>query len=441
MSHRERERNSCGGLAGVGVFHGAACLAMVAWAVFGVQASAQVSILYAPTESDDPTYRADIAAITGGVVDYYDARSGTPAVIDMQQYDCVYTWVNGSYADNVAFGDNLADFVDSGGVAILGVFSSFTNGNFLSGDIMAPGYSPVVAPGGSNHFSSSSYAGDGTTAIHAGVGAYECTYRDILSLQGDGVQDGSYLDGEIAHAYRPDFKVIYSNGAGASALSCSGDWPRLIANACQHGALCGNGVVDALEECDDGNNEDGDCCTARCEMPTGCDTNVGKALFFSKEKVGKEKMVAKLLKGPAITQSELGNPLAALGTFYNLCVWDDSANLVGIYEIDRAGDQCTGGSADCWAPVGAAPPDGKGYKFKDNDGASDGIQKAIFKGGDAGKSKALWKGKGSNLPAVAAALQSTTSVTLQMHGSDASVCLETTLTDIKKADADFFKVK
>jgi hypothetical protein len=127
--------------------------------------------------------------------------------------------------------------VDGGGNVVLGVFCTYTSGNSLSGAIMGSAYCPVTSPGGTNHFFSSSYAGDGTTVIHNGVTNYECTYRDILALQGSGQQDGSYLDAEIAHAYNPSAAVIYSNGAGASALGCTGDWALLIANACQAGVV------------------------------------------------------------------------------------------------------------------------------------------------------------------------------------------------------------
>ena len=40
----------------------------------------------------------------------------------------------------------------------------------------------------------------------------------------------------------------------------------------------------------------------------------------------------------------------------------------------------------------------KGYKYKDTGGTNDGITKIIVKSGAAGKSKALVKGKGANLP-------------------------------------------
>jgi hypothetical protein len=192
-------------------------------------------ILYAPSEADDPVLRSAIAAITGGTVDYFDASTGTPDTATLQSYDCVYTWANFAFADPIGYGNNLAAAVDAGTVVILGAFCTYTSGNSLGGAIMTAPYSPVYSPSGSNHFVSSNYAGDGTTPIHNGVTTYECVYRDILALQGTGLQDGSYQDGEIAHAYRPDFKVIYSNGTGAIQLGGTGQWALLVANACQVG--------------------------------------------------------------------------------------------------------------------------------------------------------------------------------------------------------------
>ena len=193
------------------------------------------TILYAPSEGDDAALRAAIAAFTGGTVDYFDARAATPDVTLLQSYDCVYTWANYAFLDPTGFGNNLADAVDTGTVVILGAFCTYTSGNSLGGEIMTSAYSPVWSPNSSNHFLTSNYAGDGTTPIHNGVTTYECTYRDILTLQGAGLQDGSYQDGEIAHAYRPDFKVIYSNGSGATQLGCTGQCAQLVANACQVG--------------------------------------------------------------------------------------------------------------------------------------------------------------------------------------------------------------
>jgi hypothetical protein len=192
-------------------------------------------ILYAPSQDDDPAYRAAIGAAAGAIVDYFDARAATPTAELLNTYGCVYTWTNAACSDPVLFGDRLADYVDQGGHVVLGEFCTYTTGNPLGGRIMTAAYSPVTSPNGTNHFVVDAYAGDGTTCIHRGVTAYASYSRDVLVLQGAGVADGHYKDGEIAHAYRPDRKVIYSNGCGDAtnaAFGASGDWPILIANGC-----------------------------------------------------------------------------------------------------------------------------------------------------------------------------------------------------------------
>jgi hypothetical protein len=189
------------------------------------------AILYAPSEADDAAFRAAIAAACGCTVDYYDARAGTPDAALLSNYSCVMVWANFAFADNVLYGNNLADFVDAGGHVVLGAFCAYTSGNFLSGRIMTSGYCPVL--GGTNHFSFATYVGDGTTCIYTGVSSLGATYRDILVTQGSGLVDGHYTDGEICHAYRPDFAVIYANGCGGFPLDGSApDWPTAVSNAC-----------------------------------------------------------------------------------------------------------------------------------------------------------------------------------------------------------------
>jgi len=39
--------------------------------------------------------------------------------------------------------------------------------------------------------------------------------------------------------------------------------------------VCGDGVLDPFEECDDGNNDDGDGCDADCEIEDGTDPDPG----------------------------------------------------------------------------------------------------------------------------------------------------------------------
>jgi hypothetical protein len=190
------------------------------------------AVLYAPTEDDDPVLRASISALIGFPVDYFDARTGTPTFAQLQNYATVITWVNFAYQNNVLFGNNLADFVDAGGSVILGVFSTFTAGNALAGRIMNPGYSPVT--GGLNHYSTSSWNGVGPSEFFDGVATLTAYYRDILSIQGNGIEVANFIDGEILVARRPDNKVIYLNGLAnmnGFGNAPTGDWPTLIANS------------------------------------------------------------------------------------------------------------------------------------------------------------------------------------------------------------------
>lgn len=183
-------------------------------------------------------------------------------------------------------------------------------------------------------------------------------------------------------------------------------------------------------------------------VDAGCTGGFTKGLLLVNAKVpGREKLVAKLLGGPLLAQTDMGNPLGAgqggTGTIYSLCVYDVASALVGEIAVDRAGDTCDG--KPCWKPVGKAPNDpqgpGRGYKYKDGALASDGVLKILYKGGDAGKSKAIVIGKGPGLPAgLPASLQLSAQVTVQLRSSD-GLCLSVQLSDIKKQEAMFFKAK
>jgi hypothetical protein len=208
-----------------------AFLVVVAVLICLQPARAGTLLLQVNSENDDPALRAAIAGFLGpgSAVDYFDSRLGTPTLAQLSAYDAVSTWTNGAHADRVLLGDTMAAYVDAGGRVILSVFSTYTTGNSLGGQIMTSGYSPVTSPGGTNHFSADTYAGDGTL-FYSGVTSLSAIYRDYLVTQGGGVVDGTYADGEILVAYRPDFQVFYMNGNGNSVLGSSGDWAQLEAN-------------------------------------------------------------------------------------------------------------------------------------------------------------------------------------------------------------------
>jgi hypothetical protein len=198
-------------------------------------------LLYAPSENDDASYRSQMATQVGGTADYFDTRVSTPSVSLLDGYDCVMTWCNYAYFDNVGFGNNLADFVDHGGHVILGAFCAYASGNFLSGRIMTdPSYCPVT--GGFNHFTQSFWDGsDASCCVHAGITSYGSTYRDYITLRSGATSCGRYQDQEIANALNAAQSVDYANGAGGYPLFPSGQDAARSANGC----LCGGTTATA----------------------------------------------------------------------------------------------------------------------------------------------------------------------------------------------------
>ncbi len=249
-------------------------------------------------------------------------------------------------------------------------------------------------------------------------------------------------------------------------------------------AVCGDGTLTFPEECDDGNTDPGDCCSPTCEQqtsgpcedgdacttgdtcdstgtcvggpPPDCDDHdlctqdscdpitgcvndaspricrtAGKSLLLWKHAAddSKDKLVWKWIKGQATDPSELGDPTQS--TSFGLCLYAGStaAAITGL-EV---------GPDSAWSPIG------KGFKYNDNGGTAQGIQKMILKGGDEGKAKMLVKGKGSGLPDFdLSTLQPP--VTVQLVNSDTNdtgVCWESTYLsdDVIKNEANQFKGK
>jgi len=190
-------------------------------------------LLYAPSQGDDAGYRAAMAAQVDGTCDYFDARVATPPIALLHSYDCVMTWADYPYFNNVAFGNSLADFVDGGGRAVLGAFCAYTSGNYLSGRIMTETsrYCPVT--GGFNHFSLAMWDGsDPATCVHVRIGSYGSTFRDYLTLISGSVY-GRFTDGEIANAVNTPYNdVVYANGAAGFPAGPVGQDAGRVANAC-----------------------------------------------------------------------------------------------------------------------------------------------------------------------------------------------------------------
>lgn len=242
---------------------------------------------------------------------------------------------------------------------------------------------------------------------------------------------------------------------GASA-DCPVDGFESAGTECPDGDLCngtetcdGSGTCQSATgpSCDDANP----CTMDSCDPVLGCSNDAAPAttcadtwqkgqLLVNEKAVGKEKVIVKLIKGPALTQADFGDPVLG-STAYDLCVYDDAGQLAAHMQVDRAGLDCAG--KPCWKALGT-----KGFLYKDKDLSSDGVQLIKLLGGDEGKSKLLVKAKNNaakgqlDMPVgISAALAGSTSATVQLHGSAPEGCYSTTLVDVITNDANLFKAK
>jgi hypothetical protein len=179
---------------------------------------------------------------------------------------------------------------------------------------------------------------------------------------------------------------------------CNGQETTCTAGACQQGA------APCLFNCDEGS----DTCLAGCpSAPQGCRA-AGKSRLFLRRSgdASRDRLSWSWSRGAATSQMEFGDPTAT--TTYALCIYAGASPALIDQLIIPAG-------ATRWKLLGTA-----GYKYKDAIGAAEGIEKVLLKGSTQSRSKIRVVGKGTALPDVS--LPVTEPMTVQLVHGDTGVC-------------------
>ena len=148
----------------------------------------------------------------------------------------------------------------------------------------------------------------------------------------------------------------------------------------------------------------------------------------------KDQLKWKWSKGAATTVADFGNPVTGTPA-YRLCVYDASANLQPLMQMDvPPGGTC--GTKPCWKATGV-----KGYSYKNKLATPDGVTVVKLKMGVQGKAKVQVVGKGDPLPLTALPLALPVTVQLVLQDGATTRCWQTTYTTMKSNTAVLFNAK
>ncbi len=186
------------------------------------------------------TLRNNLLALPGvGTVDIFDAQAGTPTLAQLQQYDIVVPFSNCGYADGVTLGNNLADYLDGGGIVVAFNFDWYGGTQSIQGRWLTGNYTPFVNPGSTN-FVAGTLGTCTFPQLCGGVSALNSLYRETLTLAPGATLAGTWNDSTPLMAYLN--RVVGLSGyVGDNSDNWTGDFARVILNAGQwlHPVTCG----------------------------------------------------------------------------------------------------------------------------------------------------------------------------------------------------------
>jgi hypothetical protein len=229
----------------------------------------------------------------------------------------------------------------------------------------------------------------------------------------DGVGDNCPADGFVSDGTNCDDSAYCNGTQTCTAGVCGGG-----SSPCPMG-----------QSCDESTDS---CFVGDCPVnPVVCAAaQKNKLLIKNKTDNSKDKLVWKWTKGDATTQTQFGDPTTTAA--YALCFYAGATpTLIEGLTVPPAGGK--------WSAIST-----KGYKYKDPGGTNAGVTKIIVKGGAQGKSKALVKGKGANLPDFDTDLpiaMGDLPMTVQLRNKSNGLCWGGSFASPKKNQLDQFNAK
>ena len=170
-------------------------------------------------------------------VDLFDGQVGTPDLTLLQQYEIVVPYSNFTFADPVTLGNNLADYVDGGGVVVQHGFAFYQPGGGgydIEGRWLTDNYNPYDY---STDLSANTFSLGTFNAAHplmAGVTALNSNFQNLVTPAAGATEVAATSLSTSLVAFRPVSGGHTTVGVTAYVgpeSTQSGDWGRVIVNA------------------------------------------------------------------------------------------------------------------------------------------------------------------------------------------------------------------
>ena len=163
-------------------------------------------------------------------VDNFDATTGTPTLGQLQQYDIVVPFSNCGYSDPITLGDNLADYMDGGGVVVAFNFDWFGGSQSIQGRWLTDNYTPYINPG-SGLFSNGSLGSfNPSHPLMQGVTTLNAFFRESITPDAGADVVANWNDGPALIAAKGQ-AVGLSAYVGDFADTWDGQYAKVIINA------------------------------------------------------------------------------------------------------------------------------------------------------------------------------------------------------------------
>ena len=195
----------------------------------------QVLIVFA--DAGPPTqFQTEIQAEPSvTAVDLFDASNATPTLSELQQYDIVVPFGDTAFFDADTLGNNLADYVDGGGIVVQYGFSHAGPGDpaGINGRWVTDGYNPYDYSEDleTNPFSLGAF--NAGHPLMVGVATLNSDFANVVTPNAAATEVAQNSLGESLVAYRPvdtHTTVGVTAYVGTVAIQ-SGDWGKVVVNA------------------------------------------------------------------------------------------------------------------------------------------------------------------------------------------------------------------